>query len=881
MMGTGKFKHHLLATSIATVLGAAAVIPATAVAAQGDDQVEVIEVRGIRASAKASINTKRFNDSVVDAITAEDIGKFPDNNVAESLSRITGVAVSREFGEGEKITIRGSDATKNRTLLNGQNVATADWFILDSPSRGFNFTLLPSSLVSDLEVYKSSQADIDEGSIGGTVLMRTRRPLQLDANTFQFSAKGQYSEVSEEFEPNLSGLYSWKNDQESYGFLISAVSDSRTVVREGVEVLGWNDVDGGGKVPSVIGVPRFEQERERTTVFGSFQIAPGDNWDLTFNALYSELDSDNQNQNWLIFPGNNVADLTDTAVTNGNIVAGTAQAGTMEYNFINRESRTETESYDLDFNYAGDAFSFHAQVGTTQAEGGTYNEASYSAGPVSGGGYDYDLRGTPQLNTTIDSADPSQVKPGWIWGGNKPTTDEETYAQFDFDIPVELGAFTAIKTGLKYRDHERTQDRQVYSWHGPGTSSNPDSSYLADFFAQCVTWAECGLGDKGSVSVGTDVVSGNMTQQIAHNRDAMWNIAFGPDADYAISEALNEIWAVKEEIFAGYVMGNFDGEGFRGNVGVRVVSTDQTASSYQYSGNSPFRTIDREWLTVTDATWVTETRSYTEVLPSFNIAFDMTYDQIVRFSAARVMARPNFSDLAPVAIQGDLGVAQPRGTRGNPNLLPEIANQYDLAWEWYFDDASLFSATYFYKDIQSYRTSGETQSYVYDEETDSDVLVTFTQPLNGAGGSTEGVELTYQHDFGGFGVITNYTYTDAGNDEARDIAVSGSGLVPGVSEHMANVTAYYENDTFGARLMYNYRTEWYKGLHYSGAELWNDDFGQLDFSSSYDVTDNVQIVFEAVNLTDEEVVEFSTDKSRLMSIYQNGRRFVIGANLRF
>lgn len=147
------FKKSLLAVNIGLVMSAGftgAALAADEVKVQED--VEVIEVRGIRASAKADINNKRFANAVVDSITAEDIGKFPDKNVAESLSRITGVGVSREFGEGEKITVRGSDPTKNRTLLNGQNVGTADWFILDNPSRSFNFTMLPSSLVSSLEV---------------------------------------------------------------------------------------------------------------------------------------------------------------------------------------------------------------------------------------------------------------------------------------------------------------------------------------------------------------------------------------------------------------------------------------------------------------------------------------------------------------------------------------------------------------------------------------------------------------------------------------------------------------------------------------------------------------------------------------------------------
>ena len=176
--------------------------------AKKDQNVEVIQVRGIRASQEANLNAKRFSDSIVDVVTSEDIGKFPDKNVAESLSRITGVGVSREFGESEKITVRGASSATNRTLLNGQTVATADWFILDNPGRSFNYTMLPSALVRDLEVYKSPEARIDEGSIGGTVILKTRTPLDMEANSLNLSVEAQYSELSGKTDPQLGALYS-------------------------------------------------------------------------------------------------------------------------------------------------------------------------------------------------------------------------------------------------------------------------------------------------------------------------------------------------------------------------------------------------------------------------------------------------------------------------------------------------------------------------------------------------------------------------------------------------------------------------------------------------------------------------------------------------
>ena len=898
-MSPNRFQKRLLANSIAVILGSAVLMPAyaadeaaDATNADGEQAVEVIQVSGIRGSSKANINAKRFSNSVVDVITAEDIGKFPDKNVADSLARISGVGISREFGEGERITIRGSGPNKNRTLLNGQNVATADWFILDNPSRGFNFTLLPSSLVKELKVYKTPQADIDEGSIGGTVVLKTRRPLELEAHTMNFSVQSQYSETSEKYDPQLDGMYSWRNEEQSFGALISLTKQDRTVQREGLEVLGWTDADANGnRRPKDIGNPIFRQDRERETLFASFQYAPSDAFDITLNVLDSEVEADNQNINLLIRPQNaDITDFTDVTMNGTSMVAGTnnnvtVDDGSFEWDFINRESRTETKSYDLDFNYNHDDYTIHAQVGHTKAKGGTYNETSWSFKHNIPGSYSFDLTGEPQIDLSVDPTDGSLWKQNWTWGGNKPTTDEEDYAQIDLEFPVEFGIFTSIKTGLKYRDHDRAQGRQAYSWHGPGTSSNPDSNYMADIFAQCPTLADCGQSG-GTHNVAEDVISGSIVNQLDGNRSTFMELGFGPNADYAISNMLNEIWDINESISAFYIKGDFEGDfngnGFRGNIGVRVVETKQTSKSFNFSDDSGgFHTVDREWLTPSVLEWVAQDNDYTEVLPSFNISYDLSDDQVIRFGAAEVMARADFADLASITTSGDLSTASPTGTAGNPFLEPQKATQFDIGYEWYFADASLLSVLYFWKDVDSYRTTGTFIQPIFDQQTQQNVDVTVTKPSNGRGGTSDGIEFGFQQTFGEFGFSANYTYTNAESDQIRDETLVGSGLVEGASENMYNASVFYETETFGVRLMYNYRTEWYKGVHWTGAELWNDSYGQLDFSSSYELSENISLTFEAVNLTDEEVTEYDGDKTRLMSTYQNGRRFVLGANFSF
>jgi iron complex outermembrane receptor protein len=464
------FKKSLIAANIGLVLTAG--VSGVAYANEGSkaqEDVEVIEVRGLRGSLKANINNKRFANNVVDSISAEDIGKFPDKNVADSLSRITGVAVSREFGEGEKITIRGAGPKYNRTLLNGQSVGTADWFILDEANRSFNYTMLPSVIISELEVYKSPSASIEEGSLGGTVILKTRQPLKLDANSGAVSVEAQYSEKSGETDPLVSGMYSWKNDDETLGFLISAVKQDRSVERTGFEVLGWIEDDNDKYiVPRNIGVPLFIQDRERETLFATLQYAPNDSLVATLNVLDSKMDANNQNANLInfLYAEREAAIANATKVgSDGAIVAGTNPDGRFAYNYINRISSTETNQIHLDVDYSTDDFTLNFEIGSTKAEGGTVRETSWEYNAQTA--YSYDLTGTPKVQLDIDPFDGSKFTAGWIWGGSKPTTDEESWLQIDVDFPVEVGPFTKIKTGLKFKDAERTQGRHAYSWHAP------------------------------------------------------------------------------------------------------------------------------------------------------------------------------------------------------------------------------------------------------------------------------------------------------------------------------------------------------------------------------------------------------------------------------
>src|SRR5215217_1559009 len=262
---------------------------------------EEIVVTGFRGSLVKNIEAKRESSVIADILTAEDIGKFPDKNVAEALQRIPGVQINREFGEGERVSVRGTAKNLTKTLLNGHNVATADWFILDqlSATRAFNYLILPAEIVGELEVYKSPQADIEEGGVGATINVRTRNPLDLDSLAISASAQAVYSERAKKWDPQASGFISWKNAGDTVGVLVAAVYQKRRIRRDGVEVLGYfrqldnpatldvnEEIAGGAQIPQLIGSALFQQERERIGGNAAIQLRPSDALEVNITGLY-------------------------------------------------------------------------------------------------------------------------------------------------------------------------------------------------------------------------------------------------------------------------------------------------------------------------------------------------------------------------------------------------------------------------------------------------------------------------------------------------------------------------------------------------------------------------------------------------------------------
>lgn len=880
---------------------AAAQDGAEPVQAQSGD-TDAIVVTGYRASLEQSLEAKRRLPVIADVITAEDIGKFPDRNVAESLQRVPGVVINREFGEGERVSLRGTAPNLTQTLLNGAHIATADWFVLEqlSATRIFNFLMLPSDIVARLEVYKSPTAAIEEGGIGGVINVITRKPLDLDSFTFRGSAQTVYSDRSKEVDPQATALVSWHNADETFGVLLAGVYQKRRIRRDGVEVLGYFTPDAatlpagtpaGTQAPSLIGSALFQQDRERIGGNLTLQFKPSDTMEINLTGLYSRFNADNFNMNYLAWTSQALGG--GGTLTNGTIASNTFVKGTVTstaggravvYDAIDRIAKTTTKSVDLDLAWdASDATTLHLKGGWTQADGNTDSQPFFEAGAP--GAFTYDLTGrAPQVSFAgLDPTRPQDMQFDFASLHQITSGDEEWYAYADVTHELDAGPLQAISVGAKYTDHDR------------------DTNFLAttygNFFltlqgSGCggvCTPASFAGGPLPSDFLANIAAPGTLRQFYSIDPRKLESIFFAlPAANRARVLLPGSNFTVNEKTYGGYVMGKLGGEGWSGNIGVRVVRTDQTSSG-QVQGipattpgavtNNPFGVYLP----------VTVERSYTDVLPSLNLAFDVSPELKIRAAAARTVARPDYTDIVPAI---SLNPGSRTGTGGNPDVDPYRANQFDVSFEWAPNRSTFAALAVYYKDILSYivnrpqtgvypielapaQAGGCTQIGAGSGAGSALYNCPFTVDVrsNGGGGRNIGFEFQAQHSLdNGFGASVNYTFSDAKSNAGDPI--------PGNSRHSFNLTGFYENETFAARLSYNYRSSFFINID-RASPLNQDNTESLDASASVNLSDNISLTADAVNLTNAKIRQYAGTPVLPRAIYDNGRQFYAGVRVKF
>jgi len=857
-------------------------------------ELEDFVVSEYRRSLEVSLDTKRAADATVDVITAEDVGKFPDTNVAESLSHIPGVTVDRLYGEGERVSILGTDPRLNRTLLNGQTVASGDWYILDAPSRQFNYTLLAPEVIGQAEVYKTQEAMLPEGSIGGTVLLHTRSPLDSKATFFSGSMSDLYNDRDSHHDFNASAVAGWHNDSKTLGFLIGLQSSNEHIRRDGVEALGTvsagaanpsgagvdpaagptslNVTNPSALLPNAINAALFEQQRRRDGGNAVLEFKPNDNIHLEVNVLHVKLSDNNYNASDYVFPGW----WRGGVVSSGNVENGIIDSGTIDENIgvmdlFYRKAVIKTSAYDEKLTFTQSDWSVSEQAGYTKATGGTqaqyYIEPLLSAPGAGVGTTSYSFSGAathpgftfavPGVNST--AADWSVGGP-W-WNGNiaaDPETDKEKYAQIDAAYAPHISFIKKFRVGARYTDHDTGQN-----WYNISLVTLPFHT-LADFGP--------GITPDNYLN-GIPGVTSDMKYHVTIDPGLLLKAVYaapyqnpdGSASNLTMQQALEagdgfqpaQSFSITEKTDAFYGQADFGYQQLSGNIGLRYVETDTTSRGYATSGSV--------------ITTLAQKKSYDNFLPSFNLAYNLSPDLVTRFAASETIARPNYADLSSSVTLYD-SIRQ--GNGGNPNLDPYKSTNLDYTLEWYFQKNSVLAANFFYKDISNYiLNSNGTEDY-FNQNLGKVTPYTISRPENAGKAKSQGVSLFYQHTFAsGFGISANYTYVDAHGHDGQDL--------PFASKNQVNVSPFYENGRFLIRLTYAWQSDYFTNVN-RGDNVYTRGYTELDANAAYNITKNISLTLACTNLLDETYYVYTEVPAKMFQAeYRNGRRFQGGVHWTF
>ncbi|MFL6700604.1 MAG: TonB-dependent receptor [Vitreoscilla sp.] len=897
-----------------------AAAPAAAASAAKADDVQQVVVTGIRGSMQTSINQKRNAESHVEVLTAEDIGKLPDKNVADSLAHVSGVTISSSsgteggFDESDRVSMRGTGPSLTQTLINGHNIATGDWFVLGQTGtvgRSVSYTLLPSEVVSSVVVHKTSEASLVEGGVAGSVDIITRKPLEFKKSlTVSASAGVVYADLPEKADPQLNALVGWKNAAGTFGVLLQGFSETRHLRRDGVEVLGFDTIQptdpsakaglpgltAGVQYPDLIGEALFLQERKRTGGTFDLELKPTNDITLDLNGFLSNQEATNINRNYMFF-GRKLGGAqvpTDYTVQNGFLTSATYDnaSGMMAgiYDQISRPGAASHSQYlDLDGKFQlTDKFKLASQLGVSTGYGKSPHQdvaetvvgatqASFSLnGPHNAASWSTNATSTSQGSVGLNSSFNTDSGDGWIFGdGNIKVNDSEKWGQLDGQYDLEAGPLVDLKFGVRGSQHKRSlwnvigQGPTAVAWSAPDYAAACGGA-TTDF--RCIPPASgnypSNFGKGLNASLPAMPWTFSPAQLAAYNaqyanRDPITR------ADYSAD------FGLKEDTEAAYLQGDLEGQSWSGNVGLRAVRTKEHVQNYEahnvaQPGDITTSAFGNFALKTTDHT-------YNDLLPSANLNLKLSKEMNLRFAASRTMTRADYSQLAGAIAYGavdDVNLIG-SGTGGNPDLKPVTSNNFDTSFEWYLGPNQLFSASAFFMDVTSYiglASVHKTLNYV-DNVHPGGVLVDFdlTVPVN-TSAKVHGIELHYEAPiWGGFGAVANWSWTTS--------STANHDPMLGTSKSTYNLGGYFENDWLNARLQWNHRSSFYSGQDRNSA-YFQDATGDLSASVGWTITKNFSVNLEGRNLNKPKL-RYYTQADQPRASYVNGSQYYFTARYNY
>jgi iron complex outermembrane receptor protein len=853
----------------------------------GDDEsaanLEEVIVTGIRQSLNKARDIKRESAQFVDAIVADDIGKLPDRNVAESLARVSGVQVDRGIAEGTSVSVRG--LRQNVYLFNGRQIIDptgrggAGLETLGTSTYGL-LALVPSELISRLELTKLASSDQISGALGGIVDVQTPMPLE---GPSRLGAKvgGIYYDQASEGGYEGFGLISQKFADDTLGVLLSASYNNRDLSQEGLDTFsGYSRfTDSGGTVRFGNADARPEEiaeNRENIGFNGVVQWQPADGVEIIADTFYSKLQSERERW-WLSF--NPTAGLSNARYSADNILLSGTSAGPVLTNteFLDTDADIWSSALRGNFDIT-DRLRASAEVAYTESSS-TAHQVYFRLQPIVGitptVNFDFtagDL-GAYQING-INLSDPAQLRYTILFDNTFVADSEDTAARTDWTYDLDAGLLKAASIGLRYDrvDSEQNPLRADIRPTGgiPATALSPYvTSYSNSGFAdgEFVGVPRSYLAASSSVtgcSAFADVPA------ISQNVQCL--------APKNNTNALSSTFEIKERFTEGYGKVDYDTEigtaSLTGNVGVRYVNRELESIGNQIAptGGATPSTFER-----TDTDW----------LPSAVAKLELNDDLIFRLGAARVIAFPNTVDLNSgvtlannAVFVGGVQTQLGTGTGGAPDLDPFKADQVDLSAEYYFGEDALFSLGLFYKDVSTFIIQQQSP------ETYGGVNYLVNRKVNGEGAEVQGVEALVQLPFyflpgafDGFGVIASYSYIDS-TTPIKDVA--GRTLpLPGLSPNNVNFVGYYEKGPISVRLAYNWRDDYLIGLSAAATGIYNSPYTDLSATLRYDFSPSISLGLEANNLLDEKQRTYDGVDEALRTNVFFGRIYKASVSLKF
>ncbi|SFN70806.1 TonB-dependent receptor [Sphingomonas sp. OK281] len=896
-----------------------------------------IIVTGIRASQRQSIDIKRSAVNSVDAIASEDLGKMPDQNVAESLQRVPGITIDRNRGVGNGVTVRGLGPQFNTVTVNGRVIAT------DGAGREFNFDILPSELIAGANVFKSPQANLNGASIGATVDIHTLRPLEQRTGFYGGgSLRANINELGNKKTPSGAAYATWKDPSGRLGIALVASYDERNERTDNFNVgassyprsfddgyYGAVSSAGGGlcvgKATGNSCAPRIDtstvklfrnvdmyhnfakqvefSNRKRLGLDGSLQYKATNNLVLTADGLYSHNDQ-NYHGSAIVpdFSGGTlvgqtvvggtdttevVAGQTRTVHVGGLATSETFKGGTLDEIIENRPAKSSTYLFGFNAKWAQGPFTLALDVDTSKARFRNAG-AIFATVRLKNIDYTYDRNtGTPLVDFTASNpsygpvaTDVNNRLAHYI--GAEGQNFDDTIKEAHLDGSYDGGVVTAFG-GIGYSD--RTKDTTGFTNLNGCAYCGSDVPLPAGLFTPTNFNF---FGGKGA---------GNTNDWVDFDADKLYETMLGLNATSSPSARNGDLDGivgnpagsskVREKVSLGYVMIEFKGDlgsmPLAVNTGVRVEDTNfssagtgQTIVSAQ--GNGTGQNI----IVLSGLTPIRFKGHYTDILPSVNARLNLTRTLILRAAASRVISRPTLTDLSPAqSISSNPG--NERITRGNPNLQPFRASQGEAGLEWYYNSDSLLSATFFYKSIDSFITRGVSTQKV------DQVTFIVDQPVNGDGATVKGVEVNYRTLFdwlpgflSGLGTQLSYTYTSSNASYTNTAKETASYSLQGLSKNSYSATLFYEKGPVQLRTSYTRRSKYlFAPQTQTGVPEFVDGYDQLDAGAQFSLTPNFILTADATNLTDSDEFHYANVISNTQEYRTVGRRYRVGARLKF